>query len=187
MVPHVHVHRRSHNDRRCRGKVQRGQKVSGHSLREVGKNISSSWGYHERIDRLRDRDVFDGRVDVGFMRFVRREHAGDDFLSGKRGKGEGSNELLGGPRHHDLHADAVILQEADDLCRLVGCNAAGDAEGDLHDEISDFRLSISDLTLVRQIDNRKSTIDNRPSPAPGPYRALRWPARRRCASPGPPI
>ena len=73
---------------------------------------------HERVNRLRDRDVLDRGIDVGLMLFIRREHAGNDFLSGKRGEGEGTYELLGSARHHNLYVDATILQQADNFCRL---------------------------------------------------------------------
>ena len=62
----------------------------------------------------------------------RSEQVGDDFFSGESGEGERTNELLGGAGHDDLHADAAVLEQADDLRRLVGCNATGDAESDFH-------------------------------------------------------
>ena len=61
-----------------------------------------------------------------------REHAGNDFFSGERGEGERTYKLLGGARHDDLHADAAVLQQADNFRRFVGRDAAGDAERDFH-------------------------------------------------------
>jgi len=65
MVPHVDVHRRSHNDRSRGRQVQRGQKVARNALGELGENIRRCRSNQESIDGLRDRNVFDSRVDVG--------------------------------------------------------------------------------------------------------------------------
>jgi hypothetical protein len=81
---------------------------------------------------LRDCDVLDGGIEIRFGPITRREHAGDNFFSGERGEGKGTNELLGGAGHHDLDADPSILQQADDFCRFVGCDAAGDTQSNFH-------------------------------------------------------
>ena len=69
---------------------------------------------------------------LGCLLLAGSEHAGDDFFSGEGSEGEGLNELLGGAGHDDLHADAAILQQADNFGGFVGCDSAGDAEGDFH-------------------------------------------------------
>ena len=132
MIPHVDVHGGRHDNRRGGREIERGQEVAGDALREVSQNVGRGGRDHERVDGLRDRDVLDGGIDVGRMLLAGSEHAGDDFFSGERGEGEGANELLGGAGHDDLHANAAVLQQADDFRRLVGCNPAGNAEGDLH-------------------------------------------------------
>ena len=78
------------------------------------------------------------------MQFLSRcEHAGDNFFSGKGGEGKRLDELLGGAGHDDLHTDATILQQANDFGCLVSCDAASDAQSDLHGFlIVDFRLTI---------------------------------------------
>ena len=136
-------------------------------------------GSHEQsINRLRDCDVFDGCINVGslFAMIGRRKHSSDNFLSGKRGEGEGTHKFLRGLGHDDLHADAAVLQKADDFGGLISSDAAGDAEGDLHNE---FQFSIFNFRLPSQsaITNRPSKI---PSPCPAPCRDFRRPARRRC-------
>ena len=132
MIPHVHVHRGRDDDGRGGREIERGQKIAGDSLREVRENVGRGGSDDEGIDRLRDGDVLDGGVDVGLMLFAGREHAGDDFFSGESGEGERADELLGGAGHDDLHADAAVLQQADDFRGLISCDSAGDAESDLH-------------------------------------------------------
>ena len=90
MIPHVHVHRRRHDYRRCGGEVKCCQKVAGDSLSEVGQNVSRRRRDHEPIDGLSDRNVLDRGVDVGLMSIARREHTGNDFFSRERGEGEGT-------------------------------------------------------------------------------------------------
>ena len=62
----------------------------------------------------------------------RAEHIGDDFFSGERCKGERTNKFLRGASHDDLHANAAVLQQAHNFCRLVGRDSAGNAESNLH-------------------------------------------------------
>ena len=68
---------------------------------------------------------------AGF-RAASAEHFGDNFFSGERGEGERRDEFLRRARHHHLHVELFLLQAADELRGLVGCNSAGDAESDLH-------------------------------------------------------
>ena len=63
---------------------------------------------------------------------ARGKHVGDDFFAGERGKGERANKLLRALGHDDLHADAAVLQQADNFRRLVGRNAATDSERNFH-------------------------------------------------------
>ena len=109
MIPHVDVHGRRDHDRCRGGEVKSSQEVSGDALREVGQNIRRSRNHDERINRLCDGDMLDGRIDVGFMLFAGREHPGDHFFSGERGKGKRLDEFLSGAGHDDLHANAAIL------------------------------------------------------------------------------
>ena len=82
---------------------------------------------------------------------------GDDFFSGERSKGKGPDKLLGGAGHDDLHADTAILQLADNFSGFVGCDSAGDAEGDFHGifdcrfSTADFRTSTFAATANRKI------------------------------------
>ncbi len=132
IVPHVHVHRRRDDDGRSGREEECCEEVARNSLREMRDDVGSGGSNQERIDGLRDGDVFDRRIDIGFVLFAGGEHAGDDFFSGKGGEGEGPDEFLGGAGHDDLHADTAILQQANDLGCFIGCDSTGNAEGDLH-------------------------------------------------------
>ncbi len=66
------------------------------------------------------------------MLFAGREHPSDNFFSGKRREGERTKKFLGGARHYDLHADAAILQQADNFGSLVSRNAASHTQSNLH-------------------------------------------------------
>ena len=139
MVPHVDVHGGRHDDRRGSSEIERGEKIAGDALREVGQNIGRGRSDYECVNRLRDRDVLDGGLNIGLMLFASRKHSGDDFFTGQSGEGERANKLLSSAGHHDLHADTTVLQQADQFCRFVGCDSAGNSEGDLHTiEIADF-------------------------------------------------
>ena len=87
---------------------------------------------------------------------ARSEHAGDDFFSGKSGKGERSNKFLGGAGHDDLHLDAAILQQADDLRSLIRRDAAADAERNLHKQLSIVQIHRG--MHRRQIADREGLI-----------------------------
>ena len=70
MIPHVDVHGGRDDDRRGGREIKSGQKIAGDSLREVSQNVRRRRRDHERINGLRNRNVLDGRVDVGFMLFA---------------------------------------------------------------------------------------------------------------------
>jgi len=95
--------------------------------------------YNERIDRLRNRNVLDGGIDIGLMLFARRKHTGDHFFTGERCEGKGTNKFLRRARHHHLHANSTILQQANDFRGFVSRDAAGHTQSDFHNcLIADF-------------------------------------------------
>ena len=65
MIPHVHVHRRSDDDRSRGREIKRGEKVAGDALREVRQNVGSGGSNQQSINRLRDGNVLDGGIDIG--------------------------------------------------------------------------------------------------------------------------
>src|SRR2546423_2857385 len=88
--------------------------------------------HNQCVDRLRDGNVFNRRVNVRLRARVTIEHAGNNFSSGEGGEGERTNEFLSGVGHDDLNTNTAVLQQADDLCGLVGCNTAANSEGNFH-------------------------------------------------------
>ncbi len=76
------------------------------------EDVCGSGRDHQRVNGLCYGDVLDGGINVGFGAGVRGEHAGDDFFSGERGEGKRADELLRRSGHDDLHAYAVVLQQA---------------------------------------------------------------------------
>ena len=64
MIPHVHVHRRSNHDRSSGREIKRGEKIAGDALRKVRQNIGSGGSNQQSVNRLRDRDVLDGGIDI---------------------------------------------------------------------------------------------------------------------------
>ncbi len=132
MIPHVDVHGGCDHDRSGGREIKGGEEIAGNALGKVRKNVGGGGSYQQSVDRLRDRDVLDGGVDVRGMLFSLREHAGNDFFAGECGEGERANKLLGGAGHDDLHANAAVLQEPYNLGCLVSRDAAGDSESNLH-------------------------------------------------------
>ena len=134
MVPHIHIHGGRDHYRRSGRQIECGEEIVGDALREFGEDVRGSGHDQQRVDGLGDRDMLDGGVDVGRGIFAaRREHFGNDFFAGERGKSQRANKLLRGPCHHHLHTDAAILQQAHHLCRLVGRNAAADSKSNFHE------------------------------------------------------
>ena len=137
MVPHVDVHGRRYHDRSGRCQIQRSQKISGHALRELGQDVGGCGSDQQGIDGLSDGYVLDGRINIRLnvaaaIALTSGEHVGNDFFAGKCGKGQRPHEFLRSPSHDDLNPDAAFLQQADNLCRLVRCNAATNSEGYFH-------------------------------------------------------
>src|SRR5208337_678876 len=122
MTPHVHVHRRSHHHRSRGRQVQRGKKILRQPVRKARKRRCRRWSHQQRINRLRHANVFhrgvQRRIGVAL-----REHLGDHFFSGQRGKGQRTHKLLRRGGHHHLHPHSAILQPS---CNL-GCLVCGDA------------------------------------------------------------
>ena len=73
MLPHVHIHRGSNNHGSFRGEIQRGEKIVGDSVRKFSENVGSGGRDEQKIDALRDGDMFDGAFDVRGRRIPRRQ------------------------------------------------------------------------------------------------------------------
>src|SRR4051794_32925624 len=132
MVPHVHVHCGSHDDRSGSRQIKSCQEVWSNALRKFGEHIGRSRNYYEGVDGLRNRDVLYGRVDIRLL-VSSREHFSDYFFTGKRCEGKRPDEFLGRTGHDDLHPYPAVLQQANDFRRLVRRNAARDTKSYFHE------------------------------------------------------
>src|ERR1019366_10438682 len=56
---------------------------------------------------------------------------------------ERTNKLLCRSRHHDLHPNAAVLQQAHDFRCLISCNATGHAQRNFHSRKSAATASAS--------------------------------------------
>ena len=108
VIPHVDVHRRRDDDRRGGGEIQRGQKIVGDAAREFGEDVGGGGRDEQEIGALRDGDVFDGAVEIGFAAGFGGKQIGDDFLAAERGEGQRRDEFARAAGHHDLHGEAVL-------------------------------------------------------------------------------
>ena len=79
---------------------------------------------------MRHADVLDGAIHV--CGSLPAKHAGEYFLSGQSGEGEGSDELLRVLRHHDLDVQPFLLQPAHELGGFVRRHATRYSEDDAH-------------------------------------------------------
>ena len=132
MLPHVHVHGRRDDHRRGGGEIESGEEIVGDAVRKFSEDTGRGRRDDQGVGRLRGIDVFDGGVEIIVGRFGRGPQAGDDFVSGERGEGERLNELFRRLGHDHVNIESMLLQGADQLCCLVGGDAAGDANRDLH-------------------------------------------------------
>jgi hypothetical protein len=101
-------------------------------LREVRKDIGRSRRDQQKINPLRDSDVLDRAFNIGGLGAAGTEDLGDNFFSGERGERQRRDELLRRACHHHLDVELFLLEPADKLHGLVGCNSTGDAQSDLH-------------------------------------------------------
>ena len=76
--------------------------------------------------------MFDGGIDIGGMLFAGREHSCNYFFAGECCKGKGTNKFLRRSRHDHLHTNAAVLQQADNLRRLVSRNTTRHSQSNFH-------------------------------------------------------
>ena len=83
--------------------IERGQKIVGNALRKFGQQVCRSGYNQERINGLRHRDVFDGRINIGLGIAVAGDskHFGNYFFAGERREGKRAHKLLRSLGHHD--------------------------------------------------------------------------------------
>ena len=121
MVPHVDVHRRSNDNRRCGRQIQRRQKIVGDTVGELRDDVGGGRSNEQQIDRRRERDVLDIGIHAG-LELIGDDAPARDCLEGDRPDEPGRRR-----RHDGDDLVAALLQPARDLHGLVGADAAGDA------------------------------------------------------------
>ena len=125
MLEHVGVHRRRQQDRRPGREVERAQEVVGNAVGELADDVRRGRRDEQQPDARGQRDVLDVRVGAA------RELIGDHAAPGDRLERHFPDESAGGARQDRRDVVAALLQLTRDLDRLVGADAAGDAEGDV--------------------------------------------------------
>lgn len=99
-------------------------------MRQLRDNVRRGGRDDQRVNSLRDRNVFDGALDIG--RRLAPKKLGDDFLAGERGKGKRRHKFLSAPGHHDLNFYGFLLQPSHQLGCFVSRYSAANAERDAH-------------------------------------------------------
>ena len=119
--PHAGVHRGRKHNGRFGSQKRGGQHVVGNAAGQLGHQVGRGRGHEHQIGLLRQGDV----PDIPRRHARERVHA---YRAGAEGfKRERRDEPGGVFRHDDIHVRAQFLQARNDLARLVGRDAAGDA------------------------------------------------------------
>ena len=122
---HRAVHRRSEEDRRCDSKQRRRQHVVGYARRRLGNDVRRSGRDEHKIHQTRQSDV----LDVPMRRLF--PHVERHGLSRDLAEGQRRDKTGGLLRHDDVNLRPFLAQAARNLHRLVGGDAARDAQKDL--------------------------------------------------------
>jgi hypothetical protein len=121
---HVAVHRRRNEHGGLRGQVQRRKEVVGNAVGELADHVRRARCHEQQRNFIRNGDVLDVRIRTRIP--LRCDHwPARDGLEGDR-----PDEAGRCPRHHRHDIVPPLLQSTTHLDRLVGADAAGDAEGD---------------------------------------------------------
>ncbi len=139
MIPHLDVHGGGENERRGRGERHGGEKIVGHAMGQLGKNVGGGRRDDQGFGGLGFGDVLYGGVRVGDVT-IAVPQAGDDAVAGDAGKRQGSDEMLRGCGHRDVNVERLLLQSAHQFRCLVRGDAAGNANHDFH--ASDCTLAV---------------------------------------------
>ena len=122
--PHVRIHRRRQQDRLVGCKQHGGRKIVGVAASHFRQQVGSGGRNNDQIGIARQPDM----ADIEFALCI--EQIRVDAFPGQRAGGQRGHEMLRGLREHAAHAQAAILQTADEIERLIGRDAAADDEKD---------------------------------------------------------
>ena len=121
VLEHKRVHGRREEQRRARGRIERGEEVVGDAVGQLADDVRRRRRDEKQINRRRDGDV----LDVGVR--ARRELIGDDLAARDRLEGDRAHETRGRVRHDGDDLVAVLLQAARNFDGLVGPDTAANA------------------------------------------------------------
>ena len=127
VLPHLGVHRGREHHRAARGQQRVGEQVSGEPVGRLGQQVGGGRGHHDEVGRLADPHVRD------LVHVV--PHIGRHRVAGQGGPGGLAHETQGVAGRHDPHLVARLGEQAQQLTRLVGGDAAADTQDDLHREV----------------------------------------------------
>src|ERR1700688_3562982 len=132
MIPHIHVHRRSHHHRCSRRQIQSAQKIVRNSAREFSNNVGSRRSNQQQIGTLRRRDMLDGTFQIRFILRITKQ-VGDYFLPSQSRKSQRRNKFARPAGHHHFHGKSILLQQAYHLRGFVSrdspCHTHRDSHG----------------------------------------------------------
>src|ERR1700686_334727 len=131
MIPHIHVHRRSHHHRRRRRQIQSTQKIIRNSARELSNNVGSCRSHQQQVGTLRHRNVLDGALQVCFVLSIAKQ-VSNYFLPAQSRKSQRRNKFPRRTRHHHFHGKSILLQQAHQFRGLVSRDSPGHTHRDSH-------------------------------------------------------
>eukprot|EP01132_Coremiostelium_polycephalum_P020831 gene20832-biopygen11637 len=124
VAPHGLVHGRGDRDGGVGGQYQGGQQVVGNALGQAGDQVGGGRGDQHQVGPLGQLDVAHG----GFGRRVQQVEV--NRVAGQGLHGQRGDEFTAATGHDHAHFGALVEKPANQLCALVGGNAAADAEND---------------------------------------------------------
>src|SRR5437660_12468245 len=110
MLPHIHIHRWSHDHRSGSREIQSGQKIVRNSPRKFRQDIRGSGSDQQQIGFLRYGDVFDGAFQVWLRTAGVLKKIGDYFFSAESSESEWGNKFARAASHYYLYRKTFLLQ-----------------------------------------------------------------------------
>ena len=120
VLPHADVHGRRHDERAGCGERALRHDVVGEPVRELRERVRGA-----RRDAHERRDARGVEMRVAA---VERRRVAQHGSSAERGEGLGADEALGLAGQRDLHAEARLQEQTDELTRSVGGDSTRDSE-----------------------------------------------------------
>ena len=116
--PHAHVHRRGHQHRLVGGQEHGRGQVVGQAVGGLGHQVGGGGNHHQQVCRARQLDM--AHLGLGGQ----REQLVIDLVLGQGRQRQRGDEVGAAGREHRAHGDPGLAQQADQLQRLIGGDAA---------------------------------------------------------------